>query len=81
MDEADANQEDNIQIFTDSKDKIPELDLAEDNPFLEQPVQAPPPPEPSKGRSGRKRKASQAIDSNPEIKEAFEREDGMVYVL
>lgn len=79
--EEGASQENHIQIFTDSKDKVPELDLTEDNPFLEQPLQAPPPPEPSKGRSNRKRKASQAIDGNPEIKEALNRDDGMVYVL
>jgi len=77
----EANAESNIQIYTDSKDKIPELDPSEDNPFLEQPTEILPPPEPSKGRSSRKRKASRSPEERKAISEAFNREEGMVYVL
>jgi len=79
--DGDAGLENEFPIFTDSKDKVPEPDPTADNPFLEPPQEAPSPPEPSKGRNCRKRKASQGIECNPEIKEAFNREDGMVYVL
>lgn len=71
----------NIEIYTDSKDKVPELDRSEDNPFYEQPGQDVSPPEPSKTKPSRKRKASHGVEDNKEIEEAFNREEGMVYVL
>lgn len=81
MEDEETSSDNKIQIYTDSKDKVPELDPSEDNPFLEQPSQAAPPPEPSKIRSSRKRKASQGAEVKREIEEAFNREEGMVYVL
>jgi hypothetical protein len=79
-DDDDAASENQIQIYTDSKDKVPELDTNEDNPFYEKPSQDVS-PAPSKSKSTRKRKASHTIEDNPEIQEAFNREEGMVYVL
>ena len=79
--EDDADSEDKIQIYTDSKEKIPELDLSEDNPFLDRPEQEAPPEEPRKTRGSRKRKAPSITESNPDIEEAFNHEEGMVYVL
>ena len=79
--EEDADPEGKIQIFTDSKEKVPELDPSEDNPFYEPPVQHAPPPEPSKGRRTRKRKAVPIAEDRKEIKDAFDRKEGMVYVL
>ena len=73
--------EDNIQIYTDSKDKLPELDPSEDNPFYEKPKDQSPPSAPSKGGSSRKRKTAPTAEDREEIKEAFNREEGMVYVL
>ncbi|KAL8853512.1 MAG: hypothetical protein Q9221_001671 [Calogaya cf. arnoldii] len=67
-----------IQIFTDSKDKVPELDLGEDNPFIEKPKTVIS-PEPTK-TSGRRGRKSQ-VKSNPQIEEAFNHEEGMVYVF
>ncbi len=67
-----------IQIFTDSKDKLPELDLGEDNPFIEKP-ETTIPPEPTKTSARRGRKGQ--VKSNPRIEEAFNHEEGMVYVL
>ena len=81
MEDDGASSEDRIQIYTDSKDKVPELDRSEDNPFFEQLRQGPPPPEPVQSRPSRKRKHSLDVESNPQIEEAFNREEGMVYVL
>ncbi|KAL8923960.1 MAG: hypothetical protein Q9172_002887 [Xanthocarpia lactea] len=67
-----------IPIFTDSKDKVPELDLGEDNPFIEKP-KATISPEPTKTPGRRSRKSQ--VKSNPQIEEAFNHEDGMVYVF
>ena len=80
--DANASLEGNIQIFTDSKDKIPEFDPSEDNPFNVHPSQdAPPLQEASKKKKSKKRKIGQHVEDSKEIEEAFNREEGMVYVL
>ena len=67
-----------IQIYTDSKEKIPELDVGEDNPFIDRPeTSRAPEPQKTSGRRGRKA----PVQSNPHIEDAFDREEGMVYVL
>ena len=81
MEEEGADSQDRIQIYTDSKEKIPELDMSEDNPFLDRPEQEIPPQEPRKTRGSKKRKAPSITTSNPDIEEAFDHEEGMVYVL
>ena len=81
MEEDDAPPGDDILIYTDSKDKVPELDQSEDNPFLEKPRDQTPPPEPTKGRGSRKPKSAFGLDGSKEIEEAFKRDEGMVYVL
>ena len=80
-DDGDVGSENQIEIYTDSKDKIPELDPSEDNPFYEKRVQTVGFPEPQKKKSSKKRKAEHSIDASAEIEEAFNREEGMVYVL
>ncbi|KAI9815313.1 MAG: hypothetical protein M1827_002793 [Pycnora praestabilis] len=78
---ANGNDEDNkIQIFTDSKDKLPELDTSEENPFYvkkdEVDVGAPAFPKISK-----RRKIEKAGKRHEELEEALKRDDGMVYVF
>ena len=69
------------QIFVDSKDKVPELDTSEDNPFYigdrdREPTQG------STGlRSSKRRKVSDQGKTTNEVEEAINREDGMLYVL
>ena len=81
MEDEDEGAGNEISIYTDSKDKVPELDLSEDNPFLDKPDEATPQPEPTKARGSRKRKTVYGLDGSKEIEEAFNREEGMVYVL
>jgi len=81
MEDDGADSEGKIQIYTDSKEKIPELDMCEDNPFLDRPEQQIPSEEPRKTRGGKKRKAPSITTSNPDIEEAYNHEEGMVYVL
>lgn len=67
-----------VPIYTDSKERIPELDETEDNPFLAR-------------RSNGSRRAAQVFQPlarngtkhglTKEIDEAVERGEGMVYVL
>ena len=80
-DHGDMGSENQIEIYTDSKDKIPELDPSEDNPFYDQQPQTIGFAEPQKKNRSKKRKAEHSIDASTEIEEAFNREEGMVYVL
>ena len=80
-DDGDVDSENQIEIFTDSKDKVPELDPSEDNPFFDQNAQTLASVEPCKTKGSKKRKAEHSIDASREIEEAFNREEGMVYVL
>lgn len=80
-DDGGAVSENQIEIYTDSKDKVPELDPSEDNPFYDQHVQTVASAEPCKTKVSKKRKAEHSIDANKEIEDAFNREEGMVYVL
>ena len=80
-DDGDAGSETQIEIYTDSKDKVPELDPSEDNPFYDQYAQESASPGPHKKKGSKKRKAEHSLDASTEIEEAFNREEGMVYVL
>ncbi|KAI1500892.1 hypothetical protein F5X99DRAFT_225495 [Biscogniauxia marginata] len=69
---------DPINIFTDSRDRLPELDNSVENPFYGNdpaPVE-----EPSKRRSKRKQ-VSIPGEGRQSIEEAIRREDGIVYVF
>ena len=77
----DADSGGGIKIYTDSKDTVPELDQSEENPFIDHPFKREQPEEHRKPKGSKKRKArSETIDKH-EIEEAFNHEEGMVYVL
>lgn len=80
-DDDDEGSENQIEIYTDSKDKVPELDPSEDNPFYDQHAQTVASAETHKAKGSKKRKAEHSVDASTEIAEAFNREEGMVYVL
>lgn len=69
--------EEPIEIFTDSQDRVPEVDRSEDNPFYgsSATVEQEPPRRRSKRNVAIPGEASQAVD------EAIQREDGLIYVL
>ena len=79
--DSDAESEGGIPIFTDSQDKVPELDLSEDNPFIDHPLKRAAHERPSKAKGSKKRKAHSESVTEETIKDAFDREKGMVYVL
>ncbi|RYP60423.1 hypothetical protein DL769_008126 [Monosporascus sp. CRB-8-3] len=74
--------EEPIQIFTDSRDRIPEKDTNAENPFYGAAARdAPEPePEPTKRRSPRKH-VSIPGEGRETIEEAVRREDGILYVF
>lgn len=67
--------EEDIEIFTDSQDRIPKKDESKSNPF----VGNAPAAEPSKRRT--KRKVHVPGEGSQSVDEASRREDGMIYVL
>ena len=81
-DASDDNAGEPIPIYTDSRDRFPSLDRDVDNPFIdhapERPIQ---PAESSTANRRVKRRKLNGVQTNEEIKEAFDHEEGMVYVL
>lgn len=74
LDEQDADASDNIEIYTDSKERVPVKDRGEENPFVNR--------EESDGKSKRpsKRRRGQS-SSDKRMEEAAENGEGMIYVL
>ncbi|KAL4896931.1 hypothetical protein BDV59DRAFT_82011 [Aspergillus ambiguus] len=63
-----------IQIYTDSRDRIPEVSKSEENPFYKNPE--------TTGTSTRTSKRKGAgLKRDDDVEEAVKREDGMVYVF
>ncbi|PYH90590.1 hypothetical protein BO71DRAFT_72719 [Aspergillus ellipticus CBS 707.79] len=71
--EDNTNGGSEIQIYTDSRDRIPEVDDSEGNPFYKKPTMAKNPA----ARTSRRRESRR----EKEIDESIDREDGMVYVF
>ena len=69
-----------IEIFTDSKDRIPEVDESEDNPFYVKEGGDVNGAATSK-RASKSKKAQRPYVRDPKVEEALKRNDGMVYVL
>jgi hypothetical protein len=72
------DEETPIQIFTDSHDRVPEVDFSTENPFYGAGSVAQ--PEPTK-RSSKRRKITVPGEEDQTVEEAEQREDGLVYVL
>ena len=77
---ADHDENDKIAIFTDSKDRVPELDNDEENPFLALPAKLPPNTTPGEGQVRRMSKRRR-IAHDAEVEETIKRDEGMIYVL
>jgi hypothetical protein len=74
---AEDEESASIQIYTDSNERIPEVDMHPDNPFYGDTA---PPPEPTK-RSSKRRKIMIPGEGEQSLEEAEQRGDGLVYVL
>lgn len=77
----ETNSEGGIKIYTDSKETVPELDQSEDNPFIDRPFKHDPPKAPRKAKPNKSRKVQSQTTDKDEIHEAFNHEEGMVYVF
>lgn len=82
-----AQNQTQIQIYTDSRDRIPEVDQSEENLFYKPketktaPTPANPPPVPSKRSKAVESKQVKELKRDKEVDDAVKREDGMFYVF
>lgn len=84
--EDSASGQTHIQIYTDCRDRIPEVDESEENLFYKPKPQAVQTPTNSTTRAPRKPKAGESkqdkrLKRDREVNDAVKRDDGMVYVL
>lgn len=76
----DDNAQSQIQIFTDSRDQVPEVDVSEQNPFIESPPKKQASTQKVMGTSKR-RKINRENKLDSQVAEAIKNDDGIVYVL
>ncbi|RDL41834.1 uncharacterized protein BP5553_01813 [Venustampulla echinocandica] len=67
-----------ISIFTDSQDRVPEVDVGPDNPFYGESSKVS--PEPAK-RASKRRKVVVPGEGEQDFEEVERREDGLIYVF
>lgn len=79
--EENDGEDGKIAIFTDSKDRVPELDESQDNPFYVKNDGSASTSQPSAATSSKRRKVSNGTKRTEKVEEALKRDDGMVYVL
>lgn len=72
-----------IQIFTDSRDRVPQIDMAESNPFIEREMNGETATSHKITGTSKRRKVSEAKKTkvDPQVADAIEEDEGMVYVL
>lgn len=79
--EGNDGEDGKIAIFTDSKDRVPELDESEDNPFYVKKSNGDITFGQSSARVSKRGKVGRGIKRDEKVEEALNRDDGMVYVL
>jgi hypothetical protein len=70
-----------IQIFTDSRDRVPQVDHSLTNPFIERKRDRESTTPPTVVRTSKRRKVSAKTRIDPQVTDAIDKDEGMVYVL
>jgi hypothetical protein len=71
-----------IQIYTDSRDRVPQVDNSQSNPFIDHDVKLEPAiSRPVAGTSKRRKVSEEGKRIDPQVAAAIEEDEGMVYVL
>lgn len=70
-----------IQIFTDSRDRVPEHDTNEDNPFVDHPGNGEGSSSKKNVGGSKRRKISGPRPADKDVEEAIRKDDGMIYVF
>ncbi len=71
----------NIQIFTDNRDQVPKADTSNANPFIDRPQTEDLPRARRLAGGSKRRKISGEKTVDPQVQQAIEKDEGMVYVL
>ena len=71
---SDDGAEESVVIFTDNRDKMPELDESEGNPFYVKPGS-------KAAKEAQKQRTASPSAMSKKVQEALEHDEGMVYVL
>lgn len=79
LDSFEAEEDGPIPIYTDSSDRVPEVDTSINNPFYGESTTAL--PDPRKRSSKRRKVTIPGEEEEQTVSEAEKREDGLVYVL
>lgn len=77
----DTTQQGRIQIFTDSRDQVPEPVTSDGNPFVEAQIDEPEPAAKKVRGGSKRRKITGEVKKDPQVEDAINRDEGMVYVL
>lgn len=70
-----------IQIFTDSRDRVPQVDKSKANPFTEDNMDNAASSVRKVTGTSKRRKVSGGKKPDPQVEEAIRKDEGMVYVL
>jgi hypothetical protein len=70
-----------VQIFTDTRDKVPEVDKSEANPFIDPTVNGEGSRTKRLAGGSKRRKVSAEKRVDPQVQAAINDDEGMVYVL
>lgn len=79
--EGDTTIEHRISIYTDSKERVPELDTSEENPFYDNPANSSKDKELDKAKGSKKKATKSVLEKEKQQDEAINHDKGMLYVL
>lgn len=79
--EGDTTIEHRISIYTDSKERVPELDTSEENPFYDNPANSSKDKELDKAKGSKKKATKSILEKEKQQDEAINHDKGMLYVL
>lgn len=77
----DDDSHSQIQIFTDSRDRVPNLDANKTNPFVEHKMTREVSASQKVAGTSKRRKVRPETRIDPQVEAAIKKDEGMVYVL
>lgn len=79
--EGDTTVEHRISIYTDSKERVPEVDTSEENPFYGNPTNSRTNKELGKVNGSKKKATKNVLEKEKQLDDGIDHDKGMLYVL
>lgn len=79
--EGDRTVERRISIYTDSKDRVPEVDTSEENPFYGNSTSSRTDKELNKVKGSKKKATKSVLAKEKQLDDGIDHDKGMLYVL